>query len=178
MRRLSTGQILSGDGGGWDGCWPPGPVTRQYGRVGSDPPSEPPDFVTRAVAAFGFLTERGFTVVRRQHQPFERVRFESPAGVFVEVLSIPSERFTGFRVGLVGEPRDGVSDSELRSLENVSRRPQSLFPRRQGEDILTGLGRLLADHGHRALEGQPGIFEEARALRRAQTLSSQKGKTA
>src|SRR5579871_3335010 len=130
--------------------------------------------MTQALSAFGFLLTQGFVVAQARHDPFPLVRYESPAGVFVEIFLIPAEDFTGFRVGLQADPSDALTASEIRQLEDVPRGPRPLFPRDQKDDVLGDLSQLLASHGQLALAGDPQIYEEGRALRRAQTTSSPK----
>ena len=123
--------------------------------------AEAKTFVDHVHQESAFLTTHGFLTVQESDT---EVMFESPSGVFVRFLYSPREEWVGFRVGLLSEPRDAVSDAELARLAGVT-----------SERHLTGEGGLgaavaesaaiLRQLGARALQGDPSVFEDASSWR-------------
>lgn len=116
---------------------------------------------------FLFLGERGFRcVVEHEYS----VRYEHTSGVFVHVFRDERDKFVGFRVGLVGRPRDALTATELAKLSGVAE-PRGEYPER-ADQLRASIARVadeLRVHGERALRGDESIYDDAMELRRAYT---------
>lgn len=124
------------------------------------------DFAGEARRAFAFL-DPAFAVVAQTQSD---VRFESATGVFVRVFHASDDGYLGFRVGLLEEPRDALTDTDFLTLSGAGDLA-GLFVHHE-DDVgvaLTELARRLRVYGASALAGDRSIFEQARALRRAYT---------
>ncbi|MCC5952593.1 MAG: hypothetical protein JJU45_10915 [Acidimicrobiia bacterium] len=125
-------------------------------------------FPALAQSAFGFLIDLGFTIVSLDHgsaSPVQRVRYESPAGVFVELIHVPREAHTGMRVGSIGAPRDAINEVELRLASGSPELPRGSTQ----ADELNLMAALLQLHGDQALRADPGLFHRVAELRRVYT---------
>ncbi len=114
----------------------------------------------------GFLEASGFSLTDEES---ERVRYESPAGVFVLLFRDRIDHFVGFRVGLVAHPKDTLTEAEVLSL--AGQRLPGQFPGSPDEieDAVAEVARRLREYGEEALSGATSVYEAAHALRKAHT---------
>jgi hypothetical protein len=132
---------------------------------GDTPDGSTPSFTQLVHSAFAFLVEQGFGVVQADDAQVDRVRYESPVGVFVDVFFVPREQHTGMRVGELASPSDAITDAELRI---ASQTPKSR-PGLARQDEVNELAGLLRRQGDRALRADPDLRNEVAKLRRSYT---------
>jgi len=121
----------------------------------------------RASTPTGFLLADGFHLVAEG--PHE-IRYESMSGVFVRVFHATDDHYLGFRVGLIAEPRNALTQTEMLAIAGAPTLrgsfPDPLPP--PGEALIE-LARRLREYGAEALAGERSVFDTARDLRRTYT---------
>jgi hypothetical protein len=95
-----------------------------------------------------------------------RVRYESTRGVFVLFFRDPQDYYVGFRVGLVAEPKDALTETEV--LRLAGQHLDGLYPDSPEElpAAVSEVARRLREFGQEALTGAPPVYEAAVALRK------------
>ncbi len=117
--------------------------------------------------AFGPLLPPKFALVEVGQRS---ARYQSDRGVFVLVFHDPADRYVGFKVGLLSEPRDALTDAEVRRLAGATElRGLAAAPGSDLSDVLHELALRLVEYGEDALAGDPTVFDRARELRRDYT---------